>query len=192
MASKRESPVMEKMIQDLNESAAALVHIKQDLGRPMSRRERAKQVVSKAKERAKDQTTKTHRVAVDLGGGAIAQVSTEMLNWGIRSLGDWSGKDSWLKKNSDILQGAPHLMVGLAVYLTELLTRPKEKLPSLGREIASEAANVFTHLGFANLWRALRIRWDDGKVDAKTLKQVTAERDAAVAKLAANQGGGAK
>ena len=88
---------------------------KQDLGKPLSRRERAKQVVSKAKERAKDQTTKTHRVAVDLGGGAIAQVSTEMLNWGIRSLGDWSGKDSWLKKNSDILQGAPHLMVGLAV-----------------------------------------------------------------------------
>jgi hypothetical protein len=29
-------------------------------------------------------------------------------------------------------------------------------------------------------------------VDAKTLKQVTAERDAAVAKLAANQGGGTK
>ena len=79
---------MEKMIQDLNESATALVHIKQDLGKPLSRRERAKQVVSKAKERAKDQTTKTHRVAVDLGGGAIAQVSTEMLNWGIRSLGD--------------------------------------------------------------------------------------------------------
>ena len=182
---------MEKMIQDLNESATALVHIKQDLAKP-SRRERANQAYEKTKARAKDQTTKTHRVAVDLGGGSIAQVSTEMLNWGIRALGDWSGKDSWLKKNSDVLQGAPHLMVGLAVYLTELLTRDKAKLPTLGREIASEAANVFTHLGFANLWRALRIRWDDGKVDAKTLKQVTAERDAAVAKLAANQGGGTK
>jgi hypothetical protein len=36
MASKRESPLMEKMIQDLNESATALVHIKQDLGKPLA------------------------------------------------------------------------------------------------------------------------------------------------------------
>ena len=52
MASKRESPLMDKMIQDLNESATALVHIKQDLAKP-SRRERVKQGYEKTKERAK-------------------------------------------------------------------------------------------------------------------------------------------
>jgi hypothetical protein len=143
-------------------------------------------------ERAMDQTTKSHRVAVDLGGGSIAQVSTELINWAVRALASWSGRDSWMGKNADVMQGAPHVLIGLAVYLTELLTRPQGKLPSLSREIASEAANIFTHLGFANLVRALRIRWADGKVDASTLAKVAAERDAALAKLAASGGGGAK
>ena len=31
--------------------------------------------------------SKSHRVAVDLGGGTIAQVSTELINWGVRALG---------------------------------------------------------------------------------------------------------
>ncbi len=75
-------------------------------------------------------------------------------------------------------------MVGLAVYFAELVTRKSGELPSMTREMASEAANVFTHLGFSNLVRALRIRWADGKVDASTLAKVTAERDAAIAKLA--------
>ncbi len=192
MATKRESPVMEKMLRELNESATALAQIKQDLGKPRSRKEQAKEMLSSAEKRAKDHTTKTHRVSVDLGGGTIAQVSTELINWAVRVLGNWSGKDSWMGKNADVLQGAPHVMIGLAVYLTELLTRPQGKLPSLSREIASEAANVFTHLGFANLVRALRIRWADGKVDASTLAKVTAERDAALAKLAASGGTGAK
>jgi hypothetical protein len=141
-------------------------------------------------EKALDQTTKSHRVSVDLGGGTIAHVSTEFINWAVRALGNWSGKDSWMGKNADVLQGAPHVMIGLAVYLTELLTRPNGKLPTFGREVASEAANVFTHLGFANLVRALRVRWADGKVDTATLQRVAAERDAALAKLAAS--GGAK
>lgn len=189
---RRNTDVSDSVISDLAASANALALVKENLNTKPTRRERAKRALAVAERRVQDQTTKTHRVAVDLGGGTIAQISTELVNWAVRSLGNWSGKDSWMGKNADVMQGAPHVMIGMAVYLTELLTRPKEKLPSLSREIASEAANVFTHLGFANLVRALRIRWADGKVDASTLAKVTAERDAALAKLAASGGSGAK
>ena len=34
--------------------------------------------------------SKAHRVAIDFGGGVIAQASTELMNWGFRALGKWS------------------------------------------------------------------------------------------------------
>ncbi len=179
----KRSSTTDELLSTLKATEESLSMVKADVNKPRKKGKLAAQGAA-LYQKALDQTTRTHRVAVDLGGGTIAQVSTELINAGVRWLGNWSGKDSWFGKNADILQGAPHMFIGLAVYLTELLMRPKGKLPSMGRELASEAANVFTHLGFANLARALRIRWADGKVDASTLAKVTAERDAAIAKLA--------
>jgi len=175
----------DNMLAALQQSQDSLARVGTELSRP--RRGsflRKNKQIAKILDRVEDVNTKSHRVGVDLAGGGAAQVSTEFLNWIIRATANWAGKDSWMGKNVDILQGAPHFLIGLAVYFTELLTRKNGELPSMTREIASEAANVFTHLGFANLARALRIRWADGKVDASTLAKVTAERDAAIAKLA--------
>lgn len=109
--------------------------------------------------------TKSHRVAVDLGGGVIAQASTELINLGVRALGRWS-PDSWFGSNSDVLQGAPHWILGLGVYIAEMASRKDMVLPSATREVISEASKLFGQLGFANVVRALRIRYSDGKQDA--------------------------
>ena len=174
----------DNMLTALQQSQDSLTRVGTELSRPRTGFLRKNKRVAKLIQHIEDVNTRSHRVGVDLAGGGIAQVSTEFLNWCIRALASWTGRGSWTGKNVDILQGAPHVVVGLAVYFAELVTRKSGELPSMTREMASEAANVFTHLGFSNLVRALRIRWADGKVDASTLAKVTAERDAAIAKLA--------
>ena len=109
---------------------------------------------------AQEGNTKANRVAVDLIGGTSAQVSTELINWGIRALGRWSGPKGWIGNNSDLLQGGPHFILGLGIYITEMTTRDSNplKLPSTSRAVLSEASKLFAQLGFANLARAVRIR----------------------------------
>lgn len=131
--------------------------------------------------RVGDKHSAVHRIAVDLGGGSVAQVSTELINWGVRALGAWSGDGFWAQ-NVDLLQGGPHFFMGLGAYILEMATRkdPTEnlELPSTSREVLSEAAKIFSQLGLNNVVRALRVRWEDGKrlqTDAKALAGMQAE-----------------
>ena len=91
--------------------------------------------------RVGDKHGKAHRVAVDMGGGSIAQASTELINWGMRALGRWS-KDGFFANNVDLLQGGPHFFLGLGLYILEMATRkdPADnngELPSTTREAPS-------------------------------------------------------
>lgn len=129
--------------------------------------------VAKLVQNAMTKTTRTHQVTVDFGGGVIAQASTELINLGVRALANWS-PESWFGKNSDVLQGAPHFILGLGVYIAEMASRKELQLPSTTREVVSEASKLFGQLGFSNLVRALRVRYGDSKqaeLDAAALQQ---------------------
>lgn len=130
--------------------------------------------------------SKGRKLAVDFGGGAIAQVSTELINWGVRALGEWS-KDGWIATNVDILQGLPHFFAGLGIYIAEVATRKgKDKvLVSASREVISEASKLFAQLGFSNLTRAIRMRMVDANMTADQLAGLQADNQALRAQLAA-------
>jgi hypothetical protein len=149
--------------------------------------------------RVGDQHSKVHRVAVDLGGGSIAQVSTELLNWSIRALGRWS-KDGFIAQNVDLLQGAPHFVLGLGLYIAEMASRrdPADnngELPSTTREVLSEATKLFAQLGFSKLARAIRVRYADGKqeqVDHAALSAEYRELQKKYLELQAKSGAGGR
>ncbi len=132
--------------------------------------------------RVGDKHGKAHRVAVDMSGGSVAQVSTELLNWGVRALGRWS-KDGFFAHNVDLLQGGPHFFLGLGLYILEMATRKdpadnKGELPSTTREVLSEATKIFAQLGLNNVVRALRVRYVDGKRQALDYEALLAEKQA--------------
>lgn len=166
------------------------------LGRDLAAREdRVKKLNARIDgfmEKVSAKESKSHRVAVDLGGGSIAQVSTELINWGIRALGRWS-KDGFVANNVDLLQGMPHFVLGLGIYIAEMATRkdPMERgneLVSAKREVLSEAAKLFSQLGFSNLMRAMRVRYLDGKNQAIDYQALLAEKQALEQKLKSLQG----
>jgi hypothetical protein len=143
--------------------------------------------------RVGDKHGKAHRMAVDLGGGSLAQASTELINWGMRALGRWS-KDGVVANNVDLLQGGPHFFLGLGLYILEMATRkdPADnngELPSTSREVLSEASKVFAQLGFNNVVRALRVRFADGKKNAIDYEALLAEKQELEKKLKALQSG---
>jgi hypothetical protein len=142
--------------------------------------------------RVVDKQSKAHRIAVDMGGGSIAQASTELINWGMRALGRWS-KDGFIASNVDLLQGGPHFFLGLGLYILEMATRkdPADnngELPSTSREVMSEATKVFSQLGLNNVVRALRIRYADGKKQAVDYDALLAEKEDLEKRLKALQG----
>ena len=137
--------------------------------------------------RVGDKHSKVHRVAVDMGGGTVAQVSTELINLAVRAAGRWS-KDGFFAQNVDVLQGAPHLILGSALYFGDMLTRKNGKPPSMPREIFSEFAKLFSQLGFANLVRAARVRYHDGKRKAGDYDALLAEKTEIERKLKALEG----
>ena len=137
--------------------------------------------------RVGDKHGKAHRVAVDMSGGSIAQVSTELINWGVRAIGRWS-KDGFFASNVDLLQGGPHFFLGLGLYILEMATRkdPADnngELPNTTREVVSEATKIFAQLGFNNVVRALRVRYVDGKRQALDYEALLAEKQALEQKL---------
>ena len=134
-------------------------------------------------EKAKDRETRTHKVAVDFGGGAVAQVSNEVINGIIRAWAEWR-PTGWAAQNADLLQSAPHVILGMGVYLTELALRSPKKLPSWKREMSSQAALIFSNLGMSNLARALRTRWKAGTKPGDHAA-MQAENEALKARLAA-------
>lgn len=153
---------------------------------PASREEkRAAKLVAAVK----DKTNKAHRVAVDLGGGSIAQASTELINLGVRALGRWS-PDGWFGQNSDFMQGAPHFVLGLGIYIAEMASRKNMEMPSTTREVISEASKLFGQLGFSNLVRALRVRYGDGKQKDLDMQALAAEKAELERRLKALQQGG--
>lgn len=142
--------------------------------------------------RVGDKHSKAHRVAVDMGGGSLAQTSTELINWGMRALGRWS-HDGFFAHNVDLLQGGPHFMLGLGLYILEMATRkdPADsggELPSTTREVLSEATKIFAQLGFNNVVRALRVRYADGQRQTLDYEALVAEKEELAAKLRALQG----
>ena len=143
--------------------------------------------------RVGDKHGKAHRVAVDMGGGSVAQASTELINWGVRALGRWS-KDGFFANNVDLLQGGPHFFLGLGLYILEMATRkdPADnngELPSTTREVMSEATKVFAQLGFNNVVRALRVRFADGKRQSLDYDALVAEKQALEQRLKQLQAG---
>lgn len=132
------------------------------------------------------------RVAVDVAGSSIAQVSTELLNWGVRALGKWSGTEGFWARNVDLAQGVPHFLLGLGLYTIEMLDRrslvDQGELPSAGREVLHEAAKLFSQLGLSTTVRALRVRYLDGKSDREQSqidrRALLAERELLKAQLA--------
>lgn len=145
--------------------------------------------VAKLVAAVKDKTNKAHRVAVDLGGGSIAQASTELINLGVRALGRWS-PDGWLGQNSDFMQGAPHFILGLGIYIAEMASRKNMELPSTTREVISEASKLFSQLGFSNLVRALRVRYGDNKQKELDMQALAAEKAELERRLKALSQGG--
>ena len=152
---------------------------------PPAREERK---ASKLLSTVKEKNSKSHRVAVDLGGGMSAQVTTELLNLGVRALGRWS-PDGWIGQNSDFLQGAPHFVLGLGVYIAEMASRKNMERPSTSREVISEASKLFSQLGFSNLVRALRVRYGDGKQKDLDMAALASEKVELEKRLRALQGG---
>ena len=154
------------------EKIDALISSEMGIGAEQARAIQARQAkdldpgrIEKFKAAVLRKESKAHRVAIDFGGGVVAQASTELMNWGIRAIGRWS-KDGFWANHVDLLQGAPHFVLGLGLYFAEMLTRNDPKgggewvTPT--REVISEASKIFGQLGFSNLMRAMRVRWGDG------------------------------
>lgn len=184
------------LLQQQIESGAAL---EADYEKVLASQQKATNKYEKLLMRVGDKHSKAHRVAVDLGGGSIAQVSTELINWSLRALGRWS-KDGFVAQNIDLLQGAPHFVIGLGLYIAEMATRkdPADnngELPSTTREVISEATKLFAQLGFSNLSRAIRVRYADGKqeqIDHAALSAEYRELQKKYLELQAKSGAGGR
>mgnify|MGYP000007542391 FL=1 len=146
---------------------------------------KAKMKLFKEWERQLQENTKTRIWTVDLGGGALAQVSTELLNLGIRAAGRWSG-DGWWARQNDLIQSLPHIALGALVYIAELATRPDpaKMLPSPTRAVISEASKLFAQLGFSKLMAAVRGRYADGQNATADLAAARAENEALKKRMA--------
>ena len=171
----------------LTEATGQSVKLTRDLADREDRVKKLNARIDNFMEKVSAKESKSHRVAVDLGGGSIAQVSTELINWGVRALGRWS-KDGFFANNVDLLQGMPHFVIGLGIYIAEMATRkdPMDRgneLVSAKREVLSEAAKLFSQLGFSNLMRAMRVRYLDGKSQALDYQALMAEKQALEQKL---------
>jgi hypothetical protein len=176
----------------LTEATGQSVKLTRDLADREDRVKKLNARIDNFMEKVSAKESKSHRVAVDLGGGSIAQVSTELINWGVRALGRWS-KDGFFANNVDLLQGMPHFVIGLGIYIAEMATRkdPMDRgneLVSAKREVLSEAAKLFSQLGFSNLMRAMRVRYLDGKSQALDYQALMAEKQALEQKLKSLQG----
>jgi hypothetical protein len=182
------------------EKIDALISSEMGIGAEQARAIQARQAkdldpgrIEKFKAAVLRKESKAHRVAIDFGGGVVAQASTELMNWGIRAIGRWS-KDGFWANNVDLLQGAPHFVLGLGLYFAEMLTRNDPKgggewvTPT--REVISEASKIFGQLGFSNLMRAMRVRWGDGKKREVAYQAIAQEKVQLESKLAALQAGG--
>lgn len=139
------------------------------------------QAVEKLFTMAKDKNSRVHVAGVDMAGSLLGVLSFESLNWLLRKLEEIFPS---FAENSDLWQSLPHLVLGMAVYWGELLTRTPDAqglkvFPSMPREIAHEWSKAFTLLGASNLWRALRVR----RRDAKTAMQQKVAYEAEIANL---------
>lgn len=167
--------IMREQRATLHEAATHSVDLEQQMQKREEQFVGYAHKLTKLEAMVRSKNTVGHRVVVDLGGGALANVTTELLNWGLRALGRWS-QDGWWARNEDILQGLPHFVLGLMGYIGEVAMRGG-KLPSMKREVFSEFAKLFSTLGAANLFRAIRLRSKDAKTDAVAFKAMEAERD---------------
>lgn len=146
--------------------------------------------LKKLYDQTRDRTSKTHTATVDMSGSILGVLSFESLNWMVRYVGE---KVDMIGNSVDYWQSIPHLVIGLATYWGELLSRkqsPKDGppvWPSMPRLIASEWAKVFILLGLHNLVRALRVRRKDAKLAQDQLVAVQAELAKAREQLAALQ-----
>jgi hypothetical protein len=164
------------LVESLSSDRAAVEATYRDMGSQPAPTPVPEKKLGKLLASVKEKNTKSHRVAVDLGGGFAAQVSTELINLGVRALARWS-PTGWVGENVDVLQGAPHFILGLGLYIAEMASRKSLEMPSTTREVISEAAKIFSQLGFSNLTRALRVRYGDGKQKDLDLAALAAEKD---------------
>lgn len=135
--------------------------------------------------------SKPRKIARDLGASAAAQVWVEGVNLGARALAEWSekeeGEKGFWRSNVDIMQSAPHVVVGGLIYALELATRKDQSdekgakpiIPTSAREFLSDMSKTIANLGFSNLSRALRFRYhesvDERVEKAEAIKQASEE-----------------
>lgn len=137
-------------------------------------------------------TSKGHKLLIDFGAGGSALMSSEGINKLVRMLGKWSEKEGggFWSNNVDYMQSLPILALGFGVYFIELALRKtgtaeKPVLPSGWQEAASEAGKVYMMLGFSNLARAVRSRWDEKKLSDAQKAALTAEREQLLSQVTA-------
>lgn len=167
---------LEQMVKNATAQTASM---QRESAEKTTRMAQMEQRLKTQREAAQRAVSKPRKISIDLGGGTLAQVSTETVNWIVRRAGDWSGDGFWAH-NVDLMQGLPHLVLGSLAYVAEMATRRTEKggevvFPSGTRLLISEFAKLFSQLGFANLARAVRTRMADGKVTAAEKTALQAE-----------------
>ena len=178
----------EKKLQDMVKAASGqTAALERRMDERNARVAQLEQRVASQKAMAMKAVAKPTKIAIDLGGGVLAQVSTETFNWIVRKGGKWS-KDGFLAHNVDLLQGLPHLLLGSLAYVAEMATRKTEKggepqFPSPTRQTLSEFAKIFAQLGFSNLTRAVRTRMKDASETVTENDALRAENEAVRSKL---------
>lgn len=160
-------------------------------------KERAKAKIEGVIDKLTERNSTARQVSIDAASGSAAQLVNESWNYLMRLLAESAEKkdpESWMVQDVDVLQSVPNTLIGMATYLTEMITRPKfvkdkegkdtdvPYLPSWGREFWSHAGNILFNLGFSNIARMARYRLAenvDERVEAKrAIKVSQAESDA--------------
>lgn len=121
------------------------------------------------------------QLAIDMGGGMTAQVGVELINWLIRIAADHF-PDSWVARNADLLQSIPHVVIGSALYVTEMVLRDPKKAPSGWNQYGAMVGLIWQQLGLNALYNAIRMRVGDGR---ETRETQNAQLEAAKAEIAA-------
>lgn len=123
------------------------------------------------------------QLVVDLGGGMTAQVGTELFNWLIRVAAEWAGENSWLARYADLLQSLPHIALGSALYVTEMMLREPNRAPSGWNQYGASVGLIWQQLGLNNLFTAIRLRMGDGKTTAQEHASALKAAEAEIAAL---------
>lgn len=152
-----------KRTRELKDQVDALLA---SLGESETKNDKLEKIAAKwadLQEMQKDHTRKERRAAIDLTGG----FASWGFDFGYKLLTWWMRNKGWVGEKRYPLLFLPQWLLGILVYIAELLTRPNGQLPSWGREFASESSKIFAQLGLNNLSTLMLERWYTGRTKSK-------------------------